>query len=61
MLSGCDATTDEQESMLADELERQTWALESMRWSILVDYAQTTVCEKIVSQIDATCEAVIAQ
>ena len=34
---------------------------ERVRWSILVDYAHTTVCEKIVSQIDATCEAVIAQ
>jgi hypothetical protein len=32
-----------------------------MRWSILVDYAHATVCEKIISQIDATCEAVTAQ
>jgi hypothetical protein len=32
-----------------------------MRWSILVDYAHATVCEEIVSQIDATCEAVTAQ
>ena len=48
MASECDATTDEQDSMLADEIP-------------LVDYAHATVREKMVSQIDATCGTVSAQ